>query len=136
MSYLHSGSLPLTEIQVSLNSPLPSFNKVRVTKHQPLSINKHSLNQVTGLTSGMNTEVESGTVLASVVEPLPYGAASNTLPFMNWQTKLRFKKKPLSGTLEKLLKKLKTLSSAFTSSPFCLGEPIKCDDATVTLKDS
>ena len=69
MSYLHSGSLPLTEIQVSLNSPLPSFNKVRVTKHQPLSINKHSLNQVTGLTSGMNTEVESGTVLDSVVDP-------------------------------------------------------------------
>ena len=85
MSYLHSGSLPLTEIQVSLNSPLPSFNKVRVTKHQPLSINKHSLNQVTGLTSGMNTEVESGTVLDSVVEPLPYGAASNARPFMNWQ---------------------------------------------------
>jgi len=83
MSYLHSRSLLLTEIQVSLNSSLSSFNKVHVTKHQPLSTNKHSLNQVTGLTSGMNTEAESGTVLASVVEPLPYGAASNALPFMN-----------------------------------------------------
>ena len=82
MSYLHSGSLPLTDIQVSLNSSLSNFNKVHVTKHQPLSINKHSLNQVTGLTSEMNTGAESGTVVASV-EPLPYGAASNALPFMN-----------------------------------------------------